>query len=192
MESISFIGDQWEFILAIIYMIYNEFKHKQHNTSLLIDDKLELSKQVSTELQKDIDKKYYHAIDEIERFIINKFKHYKLRILKHFDGQNQLVIIAVDGILLTIMLKIQRELLIHVKENGYHDLNHTELDSYISYISDSIFDIFDMKLNKTEDMIEIKKYINIDDIQKTIRDIFETSINISNRALISEKIVDNL
>jgi len=186
------LTDKWELILTLIYMIYNEYKRKQLNVETLNSDKLELSRSLAKEEQKETDKQVIISVNEIERYVINKFKHYKLQIVNNVNIETNLVKLAVDGILLDIILKVEKELMIHIKDNGYHELRTIELESYIQYISVEIYDIFFRHLIKYNDIINIQEYVILDDIEDIIRDIFETAIDVSTRLQKDQIILDLL
>jgi len=186
------VSDKWELILTLIYMIYNEYKRKQLNVETLNSDKLELSRSLAKEEQKETDKQVLISVNEIERYVVNKFKHYKLQLSNSFTTEVQLVQLAVDGILLDIILKVEKELMVHIKDNGYHELRTVELESYIQYISVEIYDIFFRHLIKYNDIINIQEYVILDDIEDIIRDIFETAIDISTRLQKDQVILDLL
>ena len=175
------ISNQWELIAAICYIIYNEYKRYKTDFNTLYADKLELVKLNSASLQYSKDIKFNKSIKEINVFIINKFKHYKLKILKELTIETELVELAADDILLNILLKIEKVLMNHIENNGYHDLNLAEYDNYIHYIANEVYDIFLLKLEKTNNMIKISDIIKYEEIEEIIREIINTAKDITFR-----------
>jgi len=181
MELFTEISNKWELILAVIYIIYNEYKRYKNTNDNLLKDKILLIEQLAKENQKDFDEIKFNYYKEIERFTINKIKHFNNNIIIQYNNLDIIKLLAIDDLLIRTGLKIQDELMSHVLTNGYHDLNHTELEDYIIYISDIVFDIYQRKLLANDLGISVFDYIDRNEIIAYVRDIIQTSINIKNR-----------
>jgi len=204
MESIFIQGltnpSVWSIIILILYIGYNEFKRMCESKTNLVEDKLQLAIKLAKEEEKDrIDDKH-KAYNEIERYLINKCKHFKAVIMNRLDiepvcingketncirmGRDGCIRSAAHGILLKAMIKIEKDIMTQIIENGYHELSTVSLEEYITYVTEQIYDTLTNRLVSTEHTVPLIQYINKSELKDVIRNVFETSINIKDRAKI--------
>jgi hypothetical protein len=192
-------GNIWAIVIILLYIGYNEFKRYRERKAVKAQENQILSDAVIRRRQQDKYDIHDNAIAEINRFVISKFKHYKLELMQsiNFDTEclndpehtcarlrsNDCLKLATDGLLLKIMLKVESTLLTHIKANGYHELSSTELEVYLDYITDATYDIFISELALSEVLIPIQLHISKTVIKELIRTIIDTSINVIERVM---------
>jgi len=187
----------WSIVLFVLYILYNEYNKRQINIKNRSDSKLELYKKDAVDAYKVKLNNKEECFNEIRRYTLNKFKHYKANIMAdvNFDAEciNGLeqrctradregaVRLAAHGVLLKALIKLEDDVMVHIIENGYTQLSTVELEEYISYIANNIYDTFVNRLEPTEHIVPLKIYVKRDDLKSMMRIIFETAINIKSR-----------
>lgn len=187
---IELVKGQFQLIGFIIYIIYNEVKRWRYISAKDLSEREELIKYKAKMEEGSYYKAKAKAYDEIERFVFNQLKMYKSFLLIKREASHEMVKLGIDGILLTGLTKVKRSLMIHIVDNGYHDLSNSELEEYIEYISEEFIDSMINVIDKHKDVEDITDLIVKHEIIDIIRKIIDTSIGIHDRFL--HKYEDNL
>lgn len=179
---LEFIKGKYQIIGFIIYIVYNEYKRWKSKTD---EERSQRDELIKFKVKVEESEKYKmmdKARDEIDRYVLSQLKMYKTRIISHIN-EHEMIIIALDGILLSALIKVKRNLMEHIETNGYHELSNVELEEYILYISGEVYDTIINVLDKHKDVDVLRELIIKHEIRDMVRDIIDTSIGIHNRLL---------
>jgi len=180
---IEFIKGQFQIIGFIIYIIYNEYKRWRYTNLEATSEREELIRYKAKAEENKKNEDYKKASREIERYVFSQLKMYKTLLVNKSTSTDMLILIGIDGIILTALTKVKRNLLIHIDGNGYHDLSNSELEGYINYLSNEVKDTLLNTIEKYKSVEDISSFIESHEIVDMIRRIIDTSIGIHTRLL---------
>lgn len=179
---LEFVKSQFQIIGFIVYIVYNEYKRWRYSSAEAMSQRDELIKFKAQSEENDKQSAYNKANDEVERFVFSQLKMYKTSVINQLTV-HEMVALGMDGVLLTALTKVKRNLLIHIEGNGYHDLSNSELEEYIKYLSGEVLDTIETTMEKHDDVDELRSLIKEHEIVDMVRNIIDTSIGIHNRLL---------
>jgi len=180
---LEWVKGQFQLLGFIIYIVYNEYKRWRASSlaSMSQRDELIMFKAKAEEAVKNA--AFRQANDEIDRYVFSQLKMYKTMIINKLSISDEILILAMDGVLLTALTKVKRNLMIHIEGNGYHELSNAELEEYIKYLSGEVIDTMLNTIEKNKNIDNVDKLIDEHEIVNMIRRIIDTSIGIHNRLL---------
>jgi len=178
---LEFIKSKYQIIGVIIYIVYNEYKRKMFISENNIQERdMLLINKANDEANSRCDRRI-KAFFEMERYVFNTLKMYKNSVLNECEFPEDVTRLCADGVLLTSLTKVQRSIMTHISDNGYHDLTKSELEDYINYVTNEVSDIITNTIDKNKQMLFILDYVHQHDINDMVRKMIDTSIEISNR-----------
>jgi len=180
---LEFIKGQFQIIGFIVYIVYNEYKRWRYTSTEAMNEREDLIKFRAVAEERKRNDDFRKANAEIERFVFSQLKMYKSRLVEKSKSSHEMILIGIDGILLTGLTKVKRSLLTHIEGNGYHDLSNSELEDYIEYLAGEVEDTMLSTIDKYKNVENISSFIEKHEIIDMIRRIIDTSIGIHTRLL---------